>query len=113
MNNLGALFEARGEMKVRSFSRLAFESNLAPHLLDQFGRNHEAEPGAAEAAAGRSLRLDKRLEKAPRASNGIPIPVSITSKRTIASSLASATFVARTVTSPRSVNLIAFATRLL
>ena len=64
MNNLGALFEARSEIKVRSFSRLTFETDFASHLLDQLGRNHETEPGAAEAPAGGSFRLDKRLEQA-------------------------------------------------
>ena len=64
-NNLRSLLEPRREMKVRSFSGLTFKSDFAAHLFGQFGRDHEAEPGAAEAPAGRSFRLHKRLKQAP------------------------------------------------
>ena len=61
-------------MKVRSFSGLAFESNFAAHLFGQFRRDHKAESGAAEATAGRSFGLDKRLKQSPLRAYGIPIP---------------------------------------
>src|SRR5580704_10905198 len=52
-------------MKVRSLSGLTFKSDFAAHLFGQFRRDHEAEPGAAEAPAGGSFRLHKRLKQAP------------------------------------------------
>src|SRR5208282_622522 len=63
-DNLQSFLESRGEMKVRSFSGRAFKSDLAAHLINQSGRDDQAESGAAEAPAGRAFRLNKRLKQA-------------------------------------------------
>src|SRR5260370_14409457 len=64
MNDRRALFEARREMKVGAEPGRAFKSDFAAHLFGQPGGDHKAEPGAAEAPAARSMRLDKRLKQA-------------------------------------------------
>ena len=52
-------------MKVRARAGRAFKSDFAAHLFQQFGRDDEAEAGAAEAPAGRAFRLHERLKQAP------------------------------------------------
>ena len=52
-----------------------------------------------------------RSKTAVSFSDGIPIPVSETAKRNVPGRLAPLSFVTRTVTSPRSVNLMAFPTK--
>ena len=52
-------------MKVRALAGRAFKSDFAAHLFQQFGRDDQAEAGAAEAPAGRALRLHERLKQAP------------------------------------------------
>src|SRR6267378_5409349 len=50
-------------MKVRPLPHLAFDFDLAAHLLHQLRRNDQTESGTTITPAGRFLRLGKRLKQ--------------------------------------------------
>ena len=87
--------------------------DVAAHQLDEPLADREAEAGAAEPAGGRGVRLAERLEQASEPSGGMPMPVSRdreVQQRRIRVAASSAVDVS--TTSPCSVNLTAFPSRL-
>src|SRR5262249_55145312 len=55
--------ERHREQEGAAFARLAFDPNPAAHHLDEALADRQPQPGAAELARGRAVRLRERLEE--------------------------------------------------